>query len=62
MVTPADTIAADNTVDAYLQIRIIDVRLFGRFEDLLGKNAVEVPGRVILGPRIFYGVKWNFWN
>jgi hypothetical protein len=62
MVTPADTLAADNTVDAYLQIRIIDVRLFGRFEDILGNNAVEVPGRTMLGPRLFYGVKWQFWN
>lgn len=62
MATPADTIAADNTIDAYVQIRIIDVRLFGRFEDILGNNAVEVPGRQLLGPRLFYGVKWTFWN
>ncbi len=62
MVTPADTLAPDNTIDAYLQIRIIDVRLFGRFEDILGNNAVEVPGRTMLGPRLFYGVKWQFWN
>ena len=62
MVTPADSIAADNTIDAYVQIRIIDVRLFGRFEDIMGSGAVEVPGREIPGPRLFYGVKWNFWN
>ena len=53
---------ADNTFDAYLQIRIIDVRLFGRFEDITGQNAREVLGRDITGPRIFYGVKWQFWN
>ena len=62
MVTPVDTIAPDNTIDAYVQIRIIDVRIFGRFEDIFGTGAVEVPGREMLGPRLFYGVKWNFWN
>jgi hypothetical protein len=59
---PDGTLIADNTFDAYLHIRIIDVRLFGRFEDLTGKHATEVTGRQITGPRIFYGVKWQFWN
>jgi hypothetical protein len=62
MFIPDATLPADNTIDAYVQIRIIDVRLFGRFEDIVGQNATEVTGRTILGPRIFYGVKWQFWN
>ena len=48
--------------DAYVQIRIIDVRMFARFEDITGQNASEVVGRTMLGPRIVYGVKWHFWN
>lgn len=57
-----DVLAADDNIDAYLQIRIIDVRLFGRFEDLMGAHHTDIPGRQITGPRIFYGVKWQFWN
>jgi hypothetical protein len=62
MSTPYVVLEADNTIDAYLQIRIIDVRLFGRFEDITGQNAMAVSGRQVVGPRIFYGVKWQFWN
>jgi hypothetical protein len=62
MFAPDGALVADDTFDAYLHIRIIDVRLFGRFEDIAGANAMEVNGRQILGPRIFYGVKWQFWN
>jgi hypothetical protein len=49
-------------IDGYLQIRIIDVRAFIRWEDLTGQEIMDVPGRVLRGPRIFYGVKWNLWN
>ena len=62
VLTHADILPADDYFDAYLQIRIIDVRLFGRFEDIMGSNHIDVPGREIIGPRIFYGVKWQFWN
>ncbi|MBR9990582.1 MAG: hypothetical protein KFH98_12550, partial [Gemmatimonadetes bacterium] len=53
---------AFTTADAYLQIRVIDVRAFIRWEDILGNDIVELPGRVQRGPRIFYGVKWDLWN
>jgi hypothetical protein len=53
---------AYTTADGYLQIRIIDVRMFIRWEDILGNDIVELPGRIQRGPRIFYGVKWNLWN
>ena len=49
-------------IDAYLQIRIIDVRAFVRYEDLQGQQLPEVPERALRGPRIFYGVKWQFFN
>jgi hypothetical protein len=48
--------------DGYLQIRVIDVRAFIRWEDLFGQELEELPGRIHRGPRIFYGVKWNLWN
>lgn len=53
---------AINTVDAYLQIRIMDVRAFIRYEDLTGQDAAYVPDRPIQGPRVFYGIKWQFFN
>jgi hypothetical protein len=62
MFTPGGFLPANNTFDAYAHIRIIDVRIFGRFEDILGQNAIDVPGRFLPGPRLFYGVKWQFWN
>ncbi|MEX0907298.1 MAG: hypothetical protein WD054_03125, partial [Gemmatimonadota bacterium] len=54
---PSYTIAS-----GYLHIRVIDVRAFLRYEDLLGTHAESLPGRIIRGPRIFYGVKWDLWN
>ena len=49
-------------VHGYLQIRIIDVRIFLRYEDLLGNQIEELPGRFHRGPRLMYGVKWNLRN
>jgi hypothetical protein len=49
-------------VDGYLQIRIIDVRAFLRYEDLTGQRVQQVLGRPLPGPRVFYGVKWQFFN
>jgi hypothetical protein len=49
-------------INAYIQIRVIDVRMFLRWEDLTGQEVEHLPGRVQRGPRIFYGVKWNLWN
>lgn len=49
-------------IDAYLQIRIIDVRAFLRYEDLQGQEIAEVTNRLLRGPRLFYGVKWEFFN
>lgn len=53
---------ARNTISADLMLRIIDVRIFARLEDWRGEHMTDVPGRTVRGPRIFYGVKWHFWN
>lgn len=49
-------------IDGYLQIRVMDVRAFIRWEDLTGQAVMDLPGRIQRGPRVFYGVKWNLWN
>jgi hypothetical protein len=53
---------AYTTADGYLQIRVIDVRMFIRWDDVLGNEIEELPGRIHRGTRIFYGVKWHLWN
>ena len=59
---PTVTQPAVDYLDAYLEIRIIDVRAFVRYEDLTGEKVEDVPGRPLPGPRVFYGVKWQFFN
>jgi hypothetical protein len=59
---PTRTTGSFTTADTYLQIRVIDVRIFVRWEDILGADIQELPDRVYRGPRVFYGVKWNLWN
>jgi hypothetical protein len=51
-----------NTIDAYVQIRVIDVRLFLRAENLSNQLVPEIPGRLLQTPKIMYGVKWDFYN
>jgi hypothetical protein len=60
--SPITSVPAHTRVDAYIHIRVIDVRMFLRWEDLMGQEIEQLPGRVNRGPRIFYGVKWNLWN
>jgi len=57
LVLPARTQA-----NAYLQIRIIEVRLFIRFDDIQAGDVADLPDLAIRGPRLVYGVKWDFWN
>jgi hypothetical protein len=57
------SIPAMNNLDFSLQIRILDLRIFLRYEDLAHNGDVyDIPGRTMPGPRIFYGVRWQFWN
>jgi hypothetical protein len=61
--TDAFTPLSSYTVfNGYLQIRVIDVRIFLRWEDFAGQEIEDLPGRFHRGPRILYGVKWNLWN
>jgi hypothetical protein len=59
---PGVDMPARTLVNGYLQIRIIDVRIFIRSEDMAGQIVQDLPGLDIQGPRLLYGVKWNFWN
>jgi len=59
---PPPQVAERTLLNAYLQIRIIDVRIYARFDDMIGEDIEDLPGLGIRGPRILYGVKWNFWN
>ena len=48
----------------YLQIRIIDIRLFYRYDNLfnLRNRPYDVPGTLIPTGRALYGVRWFFRN
>lgn len=55
-------LAARRVYNAYLHIRIIDVRIFARLDDMTGQDVEDVRGLPVRGPRFVYGVKWHFWN
>jgi hypothetical protein len=59
---PYATLPAHTVFNGYLQIRILDVRIFLRWEDFAAQDIEDLPGRFHRGPRVFYGVKWNLWN
>lgn len=59
---PFEILPSFTTFGGYLQIRVIDVRAFIRWEDIMGNEIEVLPGVIRQGPRIFYGVKWNLWN
>jgi hypothetical protein len=44
----------------YLQIRILDVRAFYRFDNLLNQRPADVPGLALPGGRGMFGVRWFF--
>jgi hypothetical protein len=57
------TLIPERTVfNADLVIRIMTVQAFLRYEDFTDQDPFDLPGRVLGGPRILYGVKWYFWN
>jgi hypothetical protein len=58
------TIVPGKTVfDFYLQIRVIDVRAFLRWENMfLRPDLQDFPDRTFPRQRLYYGVKWEFWN
>jgi hypothetical protein len=47
----------------FVQVRIIDIRIFWRFENAFVERGVyDVPAGIIPGPRALYGVRWFFRN
>jgi hypothetical protein len=50
-------------VNAFLQIRILDIRIFYRFDNLLNRRTTfDVPGTLLPGGRALFGVRWFFRN
>jgi hypothetical protein len=62
--------ALDNTVQApryalvnlFVQIRVVDVRVFYRLDNVFNQRGIEIPGTRIPGARAMYGVRWFFRN
>lgn len=46
----------------YVQIRIVDVRVFYRLDNAFNQRAQELPATLIPGARAMYGVRWFFRN
>ncbi len=57
-----ELVPARTTFDGYLYIRIVTVRAFLRYENMTGEPFLDIPGRMLPGLRIIYGVKWELWN
>lgn len=49
-------------VNGYLQVRVLTVRAFLRWENILNTGAEILPGRPAVPQRFLYGVKWEFQN
>ena len=58
----AVTVPSQDQIDGYFQLRIMDVRLFIRGENLTNQEVTELPGRSFRPARFMYGVKWDFRN
>lgn len=51
------------SLDFYLQIRVLDVHAFVRWNNIAHRlYQQDLPGRIFPGQRAFYGIKWSFWN
>jgi hypothetical protein len=49
-------------VNFFVQIRIVDVRVFYRLDNAFGGDGFDIPGTQIAGSRALYGVRWFFRN
>jgi hypothetical protein len=50
-------------LNTYVQVRILDVRIFWRLDNAFNqRNAFDVPGTELPGTRALYGVRWFFRN
>jgi hypothetical protein len=62
--------ALDTTVEArryavvnlFVQVRVVDVRIFYRLDNVFNQRGTEIPGTAIPGSRAMYGVRWFFRN
>ncbi len=61
-ITTLRSLGARTLINGYFQIRIIDVRIFIRSDDMTGNEVEDLPGHLVRGPRLMYGVQWQFWN
>lgn len=64
-VAPATVVPAANSIDFFLQIRILDLRMF--FQEVgmtakQGQRPFDITGRPYPAPRIYYGVRWQFFD
>lgn len=58
-----DDVSAPYTLlNFYLQIRVLDVRAFVVWENILNQAGADLPGRWFTGQRALYGVRWHFFN
>jgi hypothetical protein len=49
-------------VNLFVQIRVVDVRVFYRLDNVFNQRGIEIPGTQIPGARAMYGVRWFFRN
>ncbi len=69
---PRSPVLAVKSLDFYLQIRILDVRIYfqengittrkGTLTDFPYLNGLPNPALVVPAPRIFYGIRWQFFD
>ena len=60
---PPQSVPFHQTWNAYLQIRVVTVRIFLRFENLTIRPLnQDYPGRLQLQTRALYGVRWTLFN
>ncbi|HEX8360187.1 MAG TPA: TonB-dependent receptor plug domain-containing protein [Longimicrobium sp.] len=49
-------------VNLFVQVRVVDVRVFYRLDNVFNQRGTEIPGTAIPGSRAMYGVRWFFRN
>ncbi|HUG02619.1 MAG TPA: TonB-dependent receptor plug domain-containing protein [Longimicrobiales bacterium] len=50
------------TLDFLLNVRVVSVRLFFRWENMLLEDGEVFPGRPLLRQRVITGLRWDFYN
>lgn len=56
-------VPAQTALDFGLNIRVMDVHAFLRWENVTARAGLhDLPGRPFARHRLLYGIKWSFWN